>query len=309
MAIYDSYGVQQFYFPNILKYDPDQFENRFRQELASGNGASMIGMWNGKTIQGAIEPNKHICGNGKKEISAADIQEWTNKIKNSNSGYFVFPSGDFSIKKIDSDSIITINTGNYGGKVVIDFRYANISYDGELIISSFIKIKGKLRDFKIINLFAKCNGKVSHGVLSDDNIGLGVFENIVIENPILDGFNLSAWQVRINSCYIWSPGRDGFSINQSIATSTSVLFNTCWVKEPVRYGFNLAGITYSNFINSAFDGGSRSEKKSKAVIGVSGFVYGLTINGMGTENTNCPLIYGEDSSSIRSMTLTNWYVW
>ncbi|WP_272671332.1 phage head-binding domain-containing protein, partial [Providencia sp. PROV138] len=26
MAIYDSYGVQQFYYPNVLKYDPDQFK-------------------------------------------------------------------------------------------------------------------------------------------------------------------------------------------------------------------------------------------------------------------------------------------
>ncbi|WP_275362062.1 phage head-binding domain-containing protein [Xenorhabdus bovienii] len=29
MAVYDSYGAQQFYFPNVLKYDPDQL----RQEL------------------------------------------------------------------------------------------------------------------------------------------------------------------------------------------------------------------------------------------------------------------------------------
>jgi hypothetical protein len=25
MAVYDAYGAQQFYYPNILKYDPDQF--------------------------------------------------------------------------------------------------------------------------------------------------------------------------------------------------------------------------------------------------------------------------------------------
>lgn len=28
MAIYDAYGVQQFYYPNVLKYDPDQFSKR-----------------------------------------------------------------------------------------------------------------------------------------------------------------------------------------------------------------------------------------------------------------------------------------
>ncbi|EIL2205256.1 endorhamnosidase, partial [Escherichia coli] len=31
MAVYDACGAQQFYFPNVLKYDPDQL----RQELAS----------------------------------------------------------------------------------------------------------------------------------------------------------------------------------------------------------------------------------------------------------------------------------
>lgn len=34
MAVYDAYGAQQFYFPNVLKYDPDQFsvwaKNHFR---------------------------------------------------------------------------------------------------------------------------------------------------------------------------------------------------------------------------------------------------------------------------------------
>ncbi|MER1691945.1 phage tailspike protein [Proteus mirabilis] len=28
MAVYDSYGAQQFYYPNVLKYDPDQFPNK-----------------------------------------------------------------------------------------------------------------------------------------------------------------------------------------------------------------------------------------------------------------------------------------
>lgn len=32
MAVYDAYGAQQFYYPNVLKYDPDQFEKRLAQE-------------------------------------------------------------------------------------------------------------------------------------------------------------------------------------------------------------------------------------------------------------------------------------
>lgn len=34
MAVYDAYGSQQFYFPNVLKYDPDQFGPDFKDQLA-----------------------------------------------------------------------------------------------------------------------------------------------------------------------------------------------------------------------------------------------------------------------------------
>lgn len=34
MAVYDAYGTQQFYFPNVLKYDPDQFSIDIVNQLA-----------------------------------------------------------------------------------------------------------------------------------------------------------------------------------------------------------------------------------------------------------------------------------
>lgn len=39
MAVYDAYGAQQFYFPNVLKYDPEQFEKR----LSGVDGFKLIG--------------------------------------------------------------------------------------------------------------------------------------------------------------------------------------------------------------------------------------------------------------------------
>ncbi len=39
MAVYDANNVQQFYYPDILKYDPDQF----RSDLAQENGSTYIG--------------------------------------------------------------------------------------------------------------------------------------------------------------------------------------------------------------------------------------------------------------------------
>ncbi|HHG9115910.1 TPA: phage head-binding domain-containing protein, partial [Escherichia coli] len=40
MAVYDAYGAQQFYFPNVLKYDPDQLSIK----LSSNIGYKYIGM-------------------------------------------------------------------------------------------------------------------------------------------------------------------------------------------------------------------------------------------------------------------------
>ena len=50
MAVYDSYGTQQFYYPNVLKYDPDQL----RQDLAGPGGADLVGYGN-TTVADAIE--------------------------------------------------------------------------------------------------------------------------------------------------------------------------------------------------------------------------------------------------------------
>lgn len=68
MAVYDSYGVQQFYYDNILKYSPDQFDVRFRAELAAGSGADLIGTNNGETV------NKNLSIiNAKQTISVTDF--------------------------------------------------------------------------------------------------------------------------------------------------------------------------------------------------------------------------------------------
>ncbi|WP_238340008.1 phage head-binding domain-containing protein [Citrobacter sp. NCU1] len=51
MAVYDLYNSQQFYFPDILKYSPDQL----RQELGSDSGASLIGVDGGGTLQDKLD--------------------------------------------------------------------------------------------------------------------------------------------------------------------------------------------------------------------------------------------------------------
>lgn len=60
MAVYDAYGAQQFYYPNVLKYDPDQL----RQELASdadGMGDSLVSVK--KPGTGTVPRTQHDINN------------------------------------------------------------------------------------------------------------------------------------------------------------------------------------------------------------------------------------------------------
>lgn len=61
MAVYDSYNVQQFYFPNILKYDPDQLRpefEKFRDDLASSDGSKKVGMGE-RSVYDNLDDIKH----------------------------------------------------------------------------------------------------------------------------------------------------------------------------------------------------------------------------------------------------------
>lgn len=52
MAVYDAYGAQQFYFPNVLKYDPDQL----RQEITANGGDKLVGSsYNGNVYSDYLE--------------------------------------------------------------------------------------------------------------------------------------------------------------------------------------------------------------------------------------------------------------
>jgi|GEM_PF-1185432 len=57
MAIYDAYMIQQFYFPNVLKYDPDQF----KALIESPSGSTYVG--NGQTnVYTSIPSNPKYFG-------------------------------------------------------------------------------------------------------------------------------------------------------------------------------------------------------------------------------------------------------
>ncbi|WP_242411816.1 phage head-binding domain-containing protein [Escherichia fergusonii] len=72
MAVYDAYGAQQFYFPNVLKYDPDQF----KPELQGANGASLIGT----NHRGTLKADLDRIDNRTSGQSIADLKSNTGDI-------------------------------------------------------------------------------------------------------------------------------------------------------------------------------------------------------------------------------------
>ncbi|MEH5293264.1 phage head-binding domain-containing protein [Escherichia coli] len=93
MAVYDAYGAQQFYFPNVLKYDPDQFKDEVEKKInwvtpeqfgAKGDALLYIDN-NGDyvtnpdatddtvAIRAAIETGKHVSFDGSKGYLISDI--------------------------------------------------------------------------------------------------------------------------------------------------------------------------------------------------------------------------------------------
>ncbi|WP_314721438.1 phage tailspike protein [Rahnella variigena] len=87
MAIYDGYMIQQFYFPNVLKYDPDQL----RQQIEDPDGAInyprlQIARW---------RDNGDVRGWGAKGDGVTDDTSAIQAAFNSGSPQIYFPKGVF----------------------------------------------------------------------------------------------------------------------------------------------------------------------------------------------------------------------
>lgn len=91
MAVYDAYGARQFYFPNVLKYDPDQL----RVDLYGIYGSTLIG-W------ATYEDIRNYSGNG--EIINCRGRSYKN---DNGCGFFVVDKIDTSAQ--DNDGTILVD--------------------------------------------------------------------------------------------------------------------------------------------------------------------------------------------------------
>lgn len=128
MAVYDSYGAQQFYFPNILKYDPDQLEQR----LSASDGLKYIGTCPDiatlRTIEPTIEGQRitlkqHTAGTG---LGGGQFRSVLNGASyNDNNGTIIKTAGGSVWLRLNADVTNPLMFGAKGDGVAIDVTAIN----------------------------------------------------------------------------------------------------------------------------------------------------------------------------------------
>ncbi|MDM2850165.1 phage tailspike protein [Citrobacter sp. Cpo074] len=156
MAVYDAYGAQQFYFPNILKYDPDQFS----QMLGDEDGFKYIGY---SSVEGlrSIEPstpNQQIMVNRYND----------NDTDKSGAGYFYYDSTDTT--SVDDGALVVVTTDGKRWKRINphnDFAYVSGGRYGDFDNTEAMQrcvdglVSGKIRPPVYINGPIRIDGTVN----------------------------------------------------------------------------------------------------------------------------------------------------
>ncbi|EGH1140033.1 right-handed parallel beta-helix repeat-containing protein [Escherichia coli] len=193
MAVYDAYGAQQFYFPNVLKYDPDQLEQR----LSSFDGQKYIGVCPDIVTLRTIEPTvdgqmitlkQHTDGTG---IGGGRFRAVLHgESYSDNNGTIVKTVGGSAWLRINADVVNPLMFGAYGDGITDDTEAVNNA------IASSSNIDGVANTYLVSG-----NGiQIQHGktfknaTITESKASNAVMlrftgNNSAIENIIFDGSN------------------------------------------------------------------------------------------------------------------------
>ncbi|HFO3294849.1 TPA: phage head-binding domain-containing protein [Escherichia coli] len=131
MAVYDAYGSQQFYFPNVLKYDPDQL----RQELAAPGGVDLV---NGAAKQTDID------NLNKRSDVYAYIEDYANLVVDddwSDAIQAAFDTGKDVVGIKDKEYKITKKLKSKGQKLIGNFKINTTRYNlGSILATSEVDV-------------------------------------------------------------------------------------------------------------------------------------------------------------------------
>ncbi|HGU9880566.1 TPA: phage head-binding domain-containing protein [Citrobacter freundii] len=122
MAVYDSYGTQQFYYPNVLKYDPDQLRADLQSDTLTGlvndNVVSVKQPFTGARERTQHDKNKDVISvadfDGFDPTGTSDSSDAFNdamqaaKLNAFSANTVTIPAGVFLVKDVVLDSPVNL---------------------------------------------------------------------------------------------------------------------------------------------------------------------------------------------------------
>ncbi len=183
MAVYDSYGTQQFYFPNILKYAPDQL----RQDLSGEDGFKLVGQVKSFAELRTVVPEV----NGQRILLKSYYENGR-----TGGGQFVARStvGMVSVPADDGGVIATVSTSWYWERVDQDSvtveGFGAIPYivpeDGSVAVGAVVASDAFQRMFDSLHRITVADG---------NNIGYLIDAPIKLMSQVY-------WKVDLKSCVL-----------------------------------------------------------------------------------------------------------
>ncbi|EOK6286092.1 phage tailspike protein, partial [Escherichia coli] len=295
MAVYDAYGVQQFYFQNVLKYDPDQL----KQLLQSDEGAAHIGTNSGKNLQEELFAIKN-------EIYQDPLTSWpfggTLKIKQGVydiASPLVLDYGNYDAAFIGSPGVRAHYEGENMSETIFNCQVAdfNLKMLGDTVGATQrthaydylgnITLKGSATSYGLLvtdKAYTKLENIVSCGHTNGEGLRTDAVLTSELDNVYLEG-NSIGWRI-LNSSE-WSE-LNAITVNRLTASG-----NTRWGILGDRWG---AGTTI-NSLTCEGNGIAGSDSTGGMNISVNG------LNGSGAVVLNNP--YFEANSGKADLLIDN----
>ncbi|HFI2516868.1 TPA: phage tailspike protein [Escherichia coli] len=194
MAVYDAYGAQQFYFQNVLKYDPDQLRAQLLSPL-DGLGDSLVNV----KQPGMSSDTRTVHDKMLESISIADyltgddVAEAITKALAATTGTIVVPAGDYTANPTLAnvpDVLKFLSRANFLGKLTINLPAGAVNLSEKTIIRSQnvhnLSIAGVKHSTTIAGLVGVTGSKKSYlvTVSLNDTSNVSVGDVVMIRHDI-----------------------------------------------------------------------------------------------------------------------------